>query len=61
MKEKTTVKRGRPRSPEDSPNAKVGEDSHPMVDRICIGVDKDISLLSSSPSTTSILTGALLM
>ena len=55
-KEQVTARRGRPKSTEDSANARGNPTANPPVDKICLNPDENISLLGSrgSPSTTTV-------
>ena len=55
-KEQVTARRGRPKSTEDSANARGNPNANPPVDKIYLKPDENISVLGSrcSPSTATV-------
>ena len=55
-KEQVTARRGRPKSTEDSANARKKPNAPPPVDKVILNTDENISLLGSrcSPSTATV-------
>ena len=51
-----TARRGRPKSTEDSANARGNATANPPVDKICLNHEENISVLGSrgSPSTITV-------
>ena len=54
VKDTTTIRRGRPQSMEDSANAKLGDDSNPPIDRVCLRTAENISVIGNSSSIATL-------